>query len=88
MCLRPSVKWRQIMANSDLFVRVDWEEVKPDGSKCCGCGDACYLFMSQAYYQVDGQRKQFIEEAVLCRSCDEIMRESPDAGEEWKNVVN
>lgn len=76
------------MANTNLFLKViiGWEKVEPDGSPCRVCGDACYLFMSQAYYQVDGQRKQFIEGAVLCSSCDEIMRESPDAGEEWKRT--
>lgn len=76
------------MAGINLFlaVTIGWEEVDPDGSERRVCGDACFLFMSQAYYQVDGQRKEFIEDAVLCGSCDEIMRESPDAGEEWKRA--
>lgn len=76
------------MAGINLFltVTIGWEEVEPDGSECRGCGDACYLSMVRAFYQVDGQRKEFIDEAVLCGSCDEMMRESPDAGEEWKQI--
>lgn len=73
------------MAGTDLFLKViiGWEEVTPDGSECRVCGDACYLFMAQGYYQIEGQSKEFVN-AYLCSSCDEIMRESPDAGEEWK----
>lgn len=73
------------MASTNLFLKVviGWQEVTPDGSVCHGCGDACYLFMVQAFYQVEGQERKFVD-ACLCSSCVEIMRESPDAGEEWK----
>ena len=76
------------MANVDnLFVQVTvgLDEVEPDGSECRSCGDACYLFMVQAYYQIAGQDKEYID-AYLCQTCDEIMKESPDAGEEWKQI--
>lgn len=74
------------MANS-LFLKVivGWQEVDPDGSECHGCGDTCYLSMVQAYYQIEGQQKEFVD-AVLCGSCDELMRDSDDAGEEWKQA--
>jgi hypothetical protein len=73
------------MASTDAMVRVKigWEEVEPDGSKCFDCGDACYLSMVQAYYQIEGQDKEFVN-AVLCGGCDEMRREPDDAGEEWK----
>lgn len=73
------------MAGVNLFltVTIGWEEVDPDGSECFGCGDACYLFMSQAYYQVEGNKKEYVD-AVLCRSCDEELKEPEDAGEKWK----
>jgi hypothetical protein len=75
------------MAGTNLFLQVviGLEEVTPDGSECHGCGDACYLFMVQAFYHVEGQQREFVD-AYLCSSCDEMMRESPDAGEEWKQI--
>lgn len=72
------------MANIDcIHVKVDWEEVEPDGSECHDCGDACYSFMSQAFYQIQGQEKEFVS-VVLCCGCDEMRREPDDAGEEWR----
>ena len=64
-------------------VVLGWEEVDPDGSACHSCGDLCYLFMAQAYYQISGCKKEYVN-AVLCNSCDEMMRDSDNAGEEWK----
>jgi len=75
------------MASTNLFLKVivGWQEVEPDGTECASCGDACHLKMVRGYYQIEGMEKEFVDH-VLCGSCDEIIREPENRGDEWKET--
>lgn len=62
------------MSSHTITLSLGWQQVDPDGSACCICGDACYLAQWVLVAVVSGVPQQPTEtEPGFCQSCRDAL---------------